>query len=106
MDHKKLRIKTYKTWTLYLNENQCYLGRVCLVANRESAKDFIGMTGEERDELFQVSQQINAVLKKLFSPDLMNYASLGNNFNHLHFHIIPRYEKERVFNGIKFLDTR
>lgn len=106
MNFEELRIKSYKTWTLYLNEYQCYLGRVCLVANRESAKDFISTTSEERNEFFQICEQVNAALKNLFAPDLMNYASLGNNFNHLHVHVIPRYEKERTFGGIKFTDKR
>lgn len=106
IDFEKLKIKEYKLWDLYLNEFQCYLGRVCLVAKREDAKDFIEMTEEEREEFFNIAKDVNRVLKKLFKPDLMNYAALGNNFSHLHVHIIPRYEKERIFSGIKFEDKR
>lgn len=106
MDYEKLKIREYKLWTLYLNENQCYLGRVCLVANRSDAKDFIEMTEAEREEFFSSAKQVNKALKKLFKPDLMNYAALGNNFHHLHVHLIPRYENERMFNGIKFVDKR
>ena len=106
IDYKQLKIKEYKFWTLYLNEYQCYLGRVCLVANRTDAKDFIEITEEEREEFFDIAKKVNKALKKLFQPDLMNYASLGNNYSHLHVHIIPRYEKERMFNGIRFDDKR
>ena len=106
LDFQKLKIKEYKLWTLYLNEYQCYLGRVCLVAHRKDAKDFIEMTEDEREEFFSIAKKVNKVLKKLFEPDLMNYAALGNNFTHLHVHIIPRYENERIFNGITFKDTR
>ncbi len=106
INYNDLKIKEYKLWTLYLNEYQCYLGRVCLVAKREDAKDFIDITEDEREEFFYIAKKVNIALKKLFEPDLMNYAALGNNYSHLHVHLIPRYEKERIFNGIKFEDKR
>jgi len=106
IDFRELKIKEYKHWVLYLNEYQCYLGRVCLVAKREDATDFIDTTSEEREEFFTIAEDVNKGLKKLFEPDLMNYAALGNNLRHLHVHIIPRYEKERIFNGITFEDKR
>lgn len=106
INYEKLKIKEYKLWTLYLNEYQCYLGRVYLVANRKDAKDFIETTREEREEFFYIAEEVNIALKKLFEPDLMNYASLGNTFRHLHVHFIPRYKGERTFDGTKFEDTR
>lgn len=105
IDYNELKIKEYKFWNLYLNEFQCYLGRVCLVAKRSDAKDFIEITLEERDEFFHIAKKFNDAIQKLFKPDLMNYAALGNNYNHLHVHLIPRYETERIFNGIKFRST-
>lgn len=106
INYENLKIKEYKLWTLYLNESQCYLGRVYLVANREDAMDFIETTIKEREEFFSIAKDINLALKKLFEPDLMNYASLGNIFKHLHVHFIPRYKNERIFNGKKFKDLR
>lgn len=49
---------------------------------------------------------MNGAIKELFAPDLMNYAALGNNFKHLHVHLIPRYERSRKFAGIEFIDKR
>lgn len=106
INFEDLKIKEYKYWSLYLNEYQCYLGRVCLAAKRADAIDFIDMTREEREEFFSIAGKVKDALGKLFQPDLMNYASLGNNFNHLHVHLVPRYEKERIFNGITFVDKR
>jgi len=106
IDFRKLEIGEYRHWKLFLNEYQCYLGRVCLVAKREDANDFIEMTEEEREEFFQIAKCVNKALKDLFNPDLMNYAALGNNFKHLHVHLIPRYEKPREFAGIGFIDKR
>jgi diadenosine tetraphosphate (Ap4A) HIT family hydrolase len=106
IDFEKLKIKEYEYWNLYLNEYQCYLGRTCLVAKRPDAIDFIAMTRDEREEFFSIGQTLNQALKTLFQPDLMNYASMGNVYNHLHVHLIPRYKERREFNGITFEDKR
>lgn len=106
MDFERLRIKDYKHWSLFLNEYQCYLGRVVLVAKRKDAVDFFEMTIAEREEFFLIGEKINRALKILFQPDLMNYASLGNSFRHLHIHFIPRYSTKRVFHNIEFVDAR
>lgn len=106
MEFDRLKIKEYKHWSVFLNENQCYLGRVALVAKRKDAVDFIEMTHAERDEFFVVGSEVNRALKKSFQPDHMNYASLGNSYRHLHVHFIPRYATKRVFHGIEFVDTR
>ncbi len=106
IDYKDLLIKDYEHWALYLNEYQCYLGRVCLTAKREDAKDFIDITEAEQKEFFNIAQTVKRALYKLFQPDLMNTAALGNVYAHCHVHLIPRYATERVFKGITFKDSR
>lgn len=106
MHYGHLKIEDFTYWTLLLNENQCYLGRCCLLAKRPDAKDFLEMTLEERQEFFDVAILIKISLEELFAPDLFNYASLGNVFNHLHVHIIPRYKEKRTFLGYTFIDER
>ena len=99
-------IKDYNHWSLFLHENQCYLGRLCLVAKREDAIDFLEMTLDEREEFFLIGSAVKHALRLLFRPDLMNYASLGNSYRHLHVHFIPRYETKRFFDDIEFIDSR
>jgi len=106
MAHPDLKIKEYAHWSLFLNQDQGYLGRMCLVAKREDAVDFFEMTLDEREELFRAGTQIKAALEQLFQPDLMNYASLGNVYHHLHVHFIPRYRSSRSFAGNEFTDPR
>lgn len=72
MEFEKLEIKDYQYWTLFLHENQCYLGRVVLVAKWEDAIDFIETTTAERQEFFLIGEEILRALKALFQPDLMN----------------------------------
>jgi len=106
VDYNLLKIEEFDHWNLYLNEYQCYLGRVYLLAKREDAKDFLEMTENEKIEFFEIAKKIKRTLYELFQPDLMNYASLGNILNHLHIHFIPRYKTKRIFNGIEFEDLR
>lgn len=103
-DHQK--VKTYQNWTLFLHENQCYLGRTYLWANRSDAVDFIETSQDEQEEFFKIAEQLKRVLDNLFQPCLYNYASLGNISNHLHIHIIPRYSESRNFKGLEFVDKR
>ena len=61
---------------------------------------------EEHDELLDIKIRLRAALNELFSPDLFNYATFGNEAKHVHEHIIPRYNTSRVFNDTEFIDER
>lgn len=106
MDYRKDLIKEYKHWKIYIHRNQCYLGRVYMWAKREDALDFFDMTKEEQEEYFKIGRKIKKTLKKLFNPNLYNYATLANVACHLHTHIIPRYKDKRKMFGITFKDER
>jgi diadenosine tetraphosphate (Ap4A) HIT family hydrolase len=101
-----LLIKDYRHWSLHLNPDQCLLGRLCLVARREDAVDFLDMTAGEREELFRAGLEARRALAGLFRPDLFNYASLGNVCRHLHVHLVPRYREARTCLGLDFVDSR
>jgi len=109
MDAKRLelvKIKDYKYWEVSLHENQAYLGRCVVWCKRDGDVDFTEMTGEEREEFWEVMKKLKGALKKAFKPDRMNYASLANVAHHLHIHVIPRYKEARDFEGVKFKDGR
>ena len=103
-DFSKYKIKDYKYWSVFLSENQNYLGRCVIWCNREEALDLADATKEEREELFLILNELRAVSKKVFGADWMNYAFLGNVVRHLHCHFIPRYAKPQVFEGVNFTD--
>lgn len=102
---KELVIKKYKYWTLFINPNQCYLGRCKIKLNRHII-DLFDASQKERDELNKIIPKLRNALKELFNPDLFNYASLGNHIRHLHIHFIPRYRRKRKFKNIEFKDKR
>ena len=96
-------IKKYKFWKVLLNINQYYLGRIIVALNKHK-EDFLDTEKEEREELFEIMNKIAKALKKLFNPDLLNYAILMNQEKHLHLHIIPRYKEEKIFDNVIFRD--
>lgn len=104
MNFKKLKIKEYKYWELYLHDPHYYLGSVYLWAKRSDEVDFLEITREEQEEFFEVAKDIKTVLIDLFMVSRFNIANLQNKMNHLHVHIIPRYNSPRIFNGYKFVD--
>lgn len=103
-DFSKYKIKDYKYWSIFLHQNQGYLGRCVIWCNRENALDLSDATPEEQQELFGVLKELGAAIKKAFQPDWLNYAFLGNETKHLHGHFIPRYAKSKEFDGVIFED--
>ena len=103
-DFSKYKIKDYKYWSIFLHQNQGYLGRCVVWCNREDALDLIDVTPEEQQELFIILKELGDAIKKVFRPDWLNYAFLGNETRHLHGHFIPRYAKPTEFEGIAFED--
>lgn len=104
-------IKRYRFWTVYVAENQQYLGRAVIWLTREGDMQRLSsLTSEERAELWDiVLPEYESAVAKLWAPDHMNYAWLGNYFpahkGHGHMHVIPRYASSRVFQGNTFVDA-
>ena len=99
-------IKKYGAWGAFLHHSQAYLGRTYIWLLRDGPRDFHrDTTRKEREELNEVViPEILAALDRAFSPDLFNYATLGNRTGHCHYHVIPRYERTRLFDRIVFED--
>ena len=104
-DNKKFLIKRYNYWTIALHSSQFYLGR-CIIKLNRHITDLFETEKEEQEELFEIVPRLKNALNEIFKPDLFNYAALGNIIPHLHFHVIPRYEQKRTFEGIEFIDGR
>ena len=103
-DHS-LDIKKYRYWTLALHSNQSYLGRCVCYLN--IYKDNLSeLDKKEYLELFEIIKEHQKALEKLWTPDLWNYAQLGNVTPHLHLHFIPRYMNSRKFGNVIFEDDR
>lgn len=105
-DFSKSLIKDYKYWAVYIHGNQGYLGRCVIWCKRKNALDLTEATPEEQQELFVVLNNLREAIMKVFQPDWLNYAFLGNAMRHLHGHFIPRYAQPKIFMGVTFKDER
>ncbi|MBI5064875.1 hypothetical protein HZA97_01440 [Candidatus Woesearchaeota archaeon] len=108
MDYSEFLIKEYDLWDLYLHTAQYpYIGRCYAWSKRESAKEVTDMDLSETSELFEiVIPEWNNAVKELFKHDRTNLACLCNDAKHLHWHLVPRYQKPREYGGITFEDPR
>ncbi len=98
-------IKRFNYWTVYLNDNQYYLGRLFLALNRHGPESTPELTKEEWDELKIILDKTTLAVNDLFNVDLFSYLTLQNkDRNHFHVHLFPRYENEREFNEEIFKD--
>jgi diadenosine tetraphosphate (Ap4A) HIT family hydrolase len=103
-NYSKYLIKEYKYWSIYIAQNQSYLGRCVVWCKREDALDMTDATEAEQQELFVVLNDLRIAVKKIFQPDWFNYAFLGNETRHLHGHFVPRYAVPKKFKEIIFED--
>ncbi|TLX16142.1 HIT family protein [Rhizobium sp. MHM7A] len=83
---------------LVLNFDQSYLGRVILVPKQESP-DLESLPARDVALLMAEVVYVGGRLKSEFSAARMNYASLGNVVEQLHWHIIPRYTDDANWGG-------
>jgi len=100
----KYKVKDYQYWTVFIHQNQGYLGRCVIWCKRENALDLTDATPEEQKELFVILNELRNAIQKAFQPDWLNYSFLGNETRHLHGHFVPRYAKPKAFEGITFKD--
>lgn len=98
-----LLIKEMKFWLISLRPEQPTLGSLIISLKRPSAK-MSDLLPEETEELAQVFKLIENALENTFKPDKMNYLVLMMVDNQVHYHVIPRYENKREFEGITFTD--
>lgn len=98
-------LKKHRYWTVYLSNNQYYLGKLKILLNRRRVIDLGDLKKPEIRELFQIMKIYRKALMKCFKPDLFNYATLGNQVRHHHWHIIPRYKTKRKVNNVVFKDA-
>jgi diadenosine tetraphosphate (Ap4A) HIT family hydrolase len=83
---------------LILNFDQTYRGRSILVP-KASQTDLESLEDNAVGPLMVEVATIGRLIKGAFKADRMNYASLGNVVGQLHWHLIPRYERDPNWGG-------
>lgn len=97
-------IAEYDHWLVLLRSAQPTLGSLVLVA-KSDANAFADLEPAAYAELARVSRDIEAALRAAVDHAKLNYLMLMMVDPHVHYHVIPRYEGSRGFEGRAFPDA-
>ena len=66
-----------------------------MVISKIHVREMHSLAADVAVSLFQDVMSLGARIEKAYQPWKINYASLGNKEEHLHWHVIPRYLSEQ-----------
>jgi len=73
----------------YLHEDEFFSGWTILVLKRHATEPY-ELAGDERARLIDEVTAVARALSTVFNAVKMNYALLGNQVPHIHWHVVPR----------------
>jgi len=95
-------ITDYCWWSVQIRPQQATLGSLILLAHGTSEK-LGNLHDDAHTELGKISRDIEVVLSR-FGAEKINYLMLMMVDPHVHFHVIPRYPANVLFEEINFTD--
>ena len=102
--HPATLIADYEHWAVLLRPSQVTLGSLILAAKCD-ATAYGQLPSAAFAEQGIAIAAIERALKSFNSFERINYLMLMMVDPHVHFHVIPRYEKARTWNGLEFADV-
>ncbi|MGE3967258.1 MAG: HIT family protein [Dongiaceae bacterium] len=93
----------YAHWTVLLRPQQATLGALVLAAFGP-ATALGDLPPAAHAELARITADIEATLGKAFSYKKINYLMLMMVDPNVHFHVLPRYDGPKIFDGTSFED--
>lgn len=97
-------VAEYAHWLVLLRPAQPTLGSLVLAA-KSDATAFGDLPAEAHAELKLVTTAIEQALRGFVDYAKLNYLMLMMVDPFVHFHVIPRYEGERLWSGRSFADA-
>lgn len=102
-DYPSSLIHSYRYWSILLRPQQPTLGSLILGAHSEV--ESLGQLPEAAfTELNKITQHIELCLTRCFNYDKINYLMLMMVDPHVHYHVIPRYARDRSFENLTVSD--
>jgi diadenosine tetraphosphate (Ap4A) HIT family hydrolase len=96
-------IRDYSHWAVLIRPWQWTLG--CLVIVEKSDATGLGQLEPAAwTEFGDICRDAEEALRKAFQYDKINYVSLMLADPNVHFHVLPRYQALREFDGASFTD--
>jgi|SRR5690554_3207533 len=102
-DLPKLIIYESKYWIWSLRPEQPTLGSSVISLKRKCSY-MRELTLDEHKDYGKIVKVVEASLKKLFNYSKINYLMLMMVDNQVHYHVIPRYDKEISFDNMLWYD--
>ena len=84
---------------MFVFKEQTYHGR-CLVAYNGHVDDLNLLSDAERNDFMADVAQATRAMQKVFHPDKINYGAYADTLQHLHFHLVPKYQGGPDFGGV------
>ncbi len=110
-EDKRFQLYESKSWSVFLSDEQDYIGRCILVLKRHCSS-LAELTEDEWNELRRLICKVEACLKAVLGATLCNWSCLMNSFYkasapdpHLHIHVRPRYDQPVTLNGSTYIDS-
>jgi diadenosine tetraphosphate (Ap4A) HIT family hydrolase len=97
-------LKEYEHWVVLLRPKQVTLGSLILALKGET-QGMAEVKAEQFAELAKITSELEKALHRSFAFDKINYLMLMMVDKHIHFHVIPRYKKDRQALGLIFHDS-
>ena len=91
-------------WTLLVRPAQVTLGSLVLCANAD-ARAYSELPIEAFEEQARLVRLIERLLRAAVDYERLNYLMLMMVDPHVHFHVLPRYQGTRGYNGHQFFDS-
>lgn len=95
-------IADYGFWSVQARPQQATAGALILLAHGP-AQSFAGLAPGAHAELAPITADIETVLAR-FDYRKINYLMLMMVDPHVHFHVLPRYDRPVDFDGLVFTD--
>lgn len=102
--YPKTLLGEYENWVVLLRPEQVTAGSLVMACKLEHQR-MSELPADVFAELAAVTADLEGVLQRVFAYDKINYLLLMMVDKHVHFHILPRYAKERNVAGVSFIDA-
>ena len=109
-EDKQYQVYETAFWSVYLSDEQDYIGRCILVLKRHCSS-MSEMNADEWEDLRKQICKVETCLKMVLGAALCNWSCLMNSFYkesepdpHLHIHVRPRYDRPVMVNGNIYTD--
>lgn len=96
-------IHEFKTSIFVVGDHQFYKGYSLLLL-KDHVREIHELDPQTNLDLQQELHTAGKVIFETFKPWKMNYQCLGNKDQHVHWHILPRYEDDPYHNTLPFTD--